>query len=99
MPMMSLMARRPKLQAPDFQAYSAWRQLVRKYPGGLMHKAEVARLFGCANSNLVHYVRRGQLTEVHVPGNPRSKGWVPVDQVLDLVEKSGAFAHLPTKGK
>ena len=93
------MARRPRLRSPDFQAYSAWRQITRRYPHGLMHKSEAARLFGCSDSNLIHYVRRGQLTEVYIPGNPRTKGYVPVDQVLDLVEKSGALAHLPLKGK
>ena len=74
------------VMTPDVKRYMGWRTILKRYPHGLMMKAEAARVLGTSQRVIDNWCQSGiaRLQEVTIPGY--DEPYVPTDQVLDLVE-------------
>lgn len=82
-------------RGPDRQKADAWRIITRQY-GPLIDQIEAAEMLGVTKSSVCWWLQVGRLTAVHVPSPTKPRpAKVRLHEVLDLVEKAGAFEHLP----
>ena len=69
---------------PDLTAYFWWQTVTRKHPGGLMPKADAARVLGMSQQGVDYRTYSGRLRTLACPAG---RDWLIADEVIALASE------------